>query len=156
MGELRYKDLGAFFPMYREDNVRSDLANWKKFTAVACVNDGGGAGTADEIGILVAPHRMMLTAAYVVAVDNAVAAAAASVGWTINVRTAGGAARIAATRNTTVDSMVQYVPFVLVVSATVTDTIIERGDLVYLSMTKAAGRVVVNEAQVSLSLKAVL
>jgi hypothetical protein len=142
--------------MYREDNVRSDLANWKKFSAVACMNDGGGAATQDEIGILVAPHRMMLTAASVVAVDHAVVADPVNhVHFTINVMTAA-VIRNAATQSTAVLGMAQYVPFPLTLSATIANIVIERGDLVSVVMTKDAGGVAVDEVQVTLHLKAVV
>lgn len=67
MADLRNKDLGHHFPLFREGVVGED---WKKLTNIAVVDDGGTAGTADEALALYAPHRMMITDIYLIPVDG--------------------------------------------------------------------------------------
>jgi len=72
---LQHRDLGYHFPIYRDGGLGSGVKEtqyWKRIRCTVNITDGDGAKTEDCLGVLVAPHRMMVVAAWAVPTENTI------------------------------------------------------------------------------------
>jgi len=154
----RIRDLGAHFPHVYGANTRNPATKfWKRFEFSVNFTDAGVAGgtDVDYRGLVVAPFRMMVLAAYVTAIDGNVVAAAAY--KTINVENWGrtGAAIVVATVDTSVTGLTQYVPRAMTLSTTLASLIVERGEILEVDIAPTGGGVAINQCGVTVIAKAI-
>lgn len=152
----RYRDLGAHFPHVFGANVSNhETTFWKRHEFSVNFNDGSAGNTdVDFRGLVVAPFRMMVVAAYLTSIDGDIAAAAAY--KTVNIINWGDAtAPVVATANTSVTGLTQYVPRAMTLSTTLADLIIERGEVIEVDVIPVGGGVALNQCGVTIIAKAI-
>jgi len=154
----RYRDLGAHFPHVYGANVKNhETTFWKRHEFSVNFTDVGNAAGVDTDyrGLVVAPFRMMVLAAYLVSIDGNVAAnAAAYKTVTIDNWGAAGVPQIA-TVNTSVTGLTQYVPRTMTLATALADRIIERGEVIQVDMAVVGGGVAINQCSVTIIAKAI-
>jgi len=72
---LIHRDLGYHFPLYKEGGVGSGVREtqyWKRIRCTVNITDGDVDLTEDCLGVMVAPHRMMVMAAWAVPTESSV------------------------------------------------------------------------------------
>lgn len=153
------RDLGSHFPIYRSSTLARETDFWKIITYPVAII-AATAGTGDVVGGFVAPHRMIVTGVTLMDVDGGVTANATDYATVVvtNKGAAAGETTVVATRATdtvTDDDVTQYVPWEVTLSTTQADLIIERGEAVIVSITKANSGVAVGQSIVSINTKAI-
>ena len=154
----RYRDLGAHFPHVFGANVSNhETTFWKRHEFSVNFTDGGGAATvdADYRGLVIAPFRMMVLAAYLTSIDGDVAAnAAAYKTVTIDNWGAGGTPQIAIV-DTSLVGLTQYVKRTMTLSSILAYLIVERGEVIQVDMNATGGGVAINQCAVTIIVKAI-
>ena len=153
----RYRDLGAHFPHVYGANVKNHETTFWKRHEFSVNFPGGNAGATDAEyrGLIVAPFRMMVVAAYLTSIDGNIGASAVAyktvtidnwgrTGTAINVGTV-----------TTVTGLTRYVPKVMTLSTTLTDLIVQRGEILEVDMSVTGGGVAINQCAVTIIAKAI-
>jgi len=164
---LRFRDLGAHFPVYGNRGTFKPASrggggtteNWKRFERSQNITDGGVEATEDELLMFVAPHRLLVVAAYVVSIDGLLAASGLADYATFSIvnREANGAGiGVAAVLDTTVTALPQYVPVAMTVNNGTAAVIFERGEVATIALTKTGvtGRYV-EQCMVTVIVKAI-
>ena len=165
---LVHRDLGYHFPIYKEGSAGSGVKEtqyWKRIRCTVNITDGDGAATEDILGVLVAPHRMIVVAAWVVPTEVTVVFNAANYAtWTLyNMGRTGGA--IVHTIGA-IDSSVASLVTDTVTAMTLTaygagadvefeSRIIERGEFVKIELSKHGAGVVAGNVCVEMITKAI-
>jgi len=153
----RNRDLGAHFPHVYGDQTRNpETKFWKRFEfSVNFPGGNAGATDTDYRGLVVAPFRMMVLAAYLTSIDGDIGASAVAY-KTVTIDNWGrtGVAITVAT-TTTIAGLTQYIPKAMTLSTTLTDLIVERGEILEVNMTVTGGGVALNQCAVTIIAKAI-
>ena len=152
----RYRDLGAHFPHVYGANVKNhETTFWKRHEFSVNFPGGNAAATNTEYrGLIVAPFRMMVVAAYLTSIDGDIAAGAGYKTITIDRWDAVGSVNVA-TVNTNLVGLTQWTPRAMTLSTTLANLIIERGEILEVDMAVTAGGVAFNQCAVTVIAKAI-
>ena len=156
----RYRDLGAHFPHVYGANVKNhETTFWKRHEFSVGFTDGGTPATidVDYRGLVVAPFRMMVVGAYVTAIDTGGIVASAVNYKTITVENWGTAGNPIAATITTIAGFTRYVPRAMTLSTTLANLIVERGEIleVTLALDPGATGIAMNQCGVTVIAKAI-
>ena len=156
----RYRDLGAHFPHVFGANVSNhETTFWKRHEFSVGFNDGGTPATVDVDfrGLVVAPFRMMVVGAYVTAIDAGGIAASAVNYKTITVRNWGATGAPIAATITTIAGFTRYVPRTMILSTTLANLIVERGEILEVALALDPGLtgIAMNQCGVTIIAKAI-
>ncbi len=155
------RDLAFYFPEVYGINVPNPAMRfWKFLSAEAYCNDQNSAAGEDldasgtgYLGIIVAPHRLQVTSAYIISIDGDIAANGTDY-CTFDVTnwTAAGTPTVA-TVNTSVLGLTQYAPRAMTVDTAY--DIVEKGEILEIDISKAGSGVALNEFGVVVVYKAI-
>jgi len=165
---LQHRDKGYYWPHYRDGGPGSgtkETQYWKRIRSTTNITDGDGAATEDILGVMVAPHRMMVLAAWAVPTEGTIAFNAADYATLTlyNMGRTGGA--IVHTIGVTDTSAVNWTldtanVFTLTAYGAGADVefesrIIERGEFVKIQLTKTGNGVACGNVCVEMLTKAI-
>lgn len=128
------RDLGYRFPWMRDgaSNTPTEALYWKRLVFSFPLAAAAAADDAEQ-GLMVAPHRMQVVAAYVLDTTGTAKDAAEYRDYEIvNVGTAGAGTDIVAEESTTDTAITAKVPWALTLSTTHSKLIVERGEALIL------------------------
>jgi len=154
----RYRDLGAHFPHVFGANVSNhETTFWKRHEFSVNFTDAGNAAgvDADYRGLVVAPFRMMILAAYLVSIDGDIAANAVAYKTIVIENWGATGAPIVATVDTSVTGFTRYTKRAMTLSTTLADLIVERGEILEVDMDADGGGVAINQCAVTVIAKAI-
>jgi len=154
----RNRDLGAHFPHVYGDQTRNpETKFWKRHEFSVNFTDAGVAGgtDVDYRGLVVAPFRMMVLAAYVTAIDGDITANGTNY-KTITIDNWGdaGTPQIA-TVDTSVTGFTRYVPRSMTLNTTLADLIVERGEIIEVDIGVDGAGVAINQCAATIIAKAI-
>jgi len=156
--------LGAHFPIYGNRGTFKPSSrggggtteNWKRIERSQNITDGGHVATEDELLMFVAPHRLLVVAAYVVSLDGNIAINAVNYAtFSIVNREAGAGIGVAASLSTSVTALSQYVPAAMTVYNGTAAVIFERGEVATIALGKEASGSYVEQCMVTVIFKAI-
>ena len=165
---LVHRDMGYHFPLMKDGGAGSGVKEtqyWKRIRCTRNITDDGVADAGDILGMMVAPHRMMVVAAWAVPTQNVVAFNAADYATLTlyNMGRSGGV--VIHTIGTTNTSAVNWTldtinAFTLTAYGAGTDVefesrIIERGEFVKIELSKTVVGVACNNICVEMLVKAI-
>lgn len=155
------RDRGFFEPEVYGINVQNPAMRfWKFLSAEAYFNDQNSAAGEDldasgsgYLGIIVAPHRLQVTSAFIISVDGDIAANGANFcTFTVINWTAAGTPTVA-TVDTSTTGLTRYVPRAMIVDTTY--DIVEKGEVLEINIVKDNSGVALNEFGVVVVYKAI-
>jgi len=164
---LRFRDLGAHESAYGNKGTfkpssrggGGTIENWKRTERSQNITDGGYGhdSTEDELLLFVAPHRLLVVAAYVVAIDGDITLNANNFANFIifNREADGTGTGIAAVLSTATVSLSQYVPSSMTVNNGTAAVIFERGEVATIALGKDGAGVAVDQCMVTAIFKAI-
>ena len=157
-----HRDLGYHFPLYKDGSAGSGVKEtqyWKRIRCTQNITDGDVDLTEDILGMMVAPHRMIVVAAWAVPTEGTVTAAAGYATWTLyNMGRTGGAIvhTIGTINSSAVDLTIDTAnAFTLTTDAKFVSRVIERGEFVKIELSKHGGGVATGNVCIEMLTKAI-